>query len=96
MSWITAPEGEVTIATRCGRNGSFRFFAAVYSREAFIRIAALVMTFGLAYGALDELHQAFVFGRGARLTDVMIDGIGIALALTVISLFGGRTSKYRP
>lgn len=75
---------------------SFRFFAVVYPREAFIRIAALVMTFGLAYGALDELHQAFVFGRGARLTDVMIDGIGIALALTVIGLFGGRTSKYRP
>ena len=24
MSWITAPEGDVTIAMRCGRNGSGR------------------------------------------------------------------------
>ncbi|MGB3073473.1 MAG: VanZ family protein [Candidatus Moraniibacteriota bacterium] len=75
---------------------AYRFFRSVYSREALARIAALAAVFALASGALDELHQAFVFGRGARLTDVMIDGIGIALALTVIGLFGGRTSKYRP
>ncbi|MFZ1655124.1 MAG: VanZ family protein [Candidatus Moraniibacteriota bacterium] len=72
---------------------SFRFFAAVYSREAFIRIAALVIAFGLAYGALDELHQAFIFGRGARLTDVAIDGLGIVFALAIIYwLRSGRTT----
>lgn len=73
---------------------SFRYFTAVYPRETFTRIAMLVMVFGLCYGALDELHQAFIFGRGARLTDVAIDGLGTVLALTAIGLFEGRASKY--
>lgn len=66
---------------------SFRFFAAVYPLEYFSRVAILSGAFALAYGALDEFHQAFVFGRGARLSDVAIDGIGITLALAAIYLF---------
>ncbi len=71
---------------------SFRFFAAVYPRERYTRLAILSGTFALAYGALDEFHQTFVFGRGARLTDVAIDGIGIVLALALILLLS-RSSK---
>jgi VanZ family protein len=71
---------------------SFRFFAAVYPRERYPRLAILSGAFALAYGALDEFHQTFVYGRGARLTDVAIDGIGIALALAAVYLFRTRRS----
>lgn len=53
----------------------------LYLREWFTRenlrwVIATAIMFSLAYGALDELHQAFVFGRGSRLTDVLVDGGG--------------------
>ncbi|MFZ1618524.1 MAG: VanZ family protein [Flavobacteriales bacterium] len=72
---------------------SYRFFVAVYPRETFARVAALVLCFGLAYGALDEFHQSFVFGRGARFTDVLVDGLGTVLALMLISLLQKRVGK---
>lgn len=72
---------------------SFRFFMAVYPRERFSRVAILSGAFALAYGALDEFHQSFVFGRGARLMDVAIDGIGIALALMLIFLLQKRGER---
>lgn len=72
---------------------SFRFFAAVYPLERFSRVAILSGTFALAYGALDEFHQSFVFGRGARLSDVAIDGIGIVLAIAVIFALRARDKR---
>ncbi len=69
---------------------SFRFFVAMYPSERFSCVTILSGVFALAFGALDEFHQSFVFGRGARLTDVAIDGIGIALALAAIYLFRTR------
>lgn len=72
---------------------SFRFFSAVYPLARFSRVAILAGAFALAYGALDEFHQSFVFGRGARLSDVAIDGIGIALALAVIFILHMRDKR---
>ncbi|QQR78118.1 MAG: VanZ family protein [Candidatus Moraniibacteriota bacterium] len=72
---------------------AYRFFRSVYSREALARIAALAAVFALAYGALDELHQAFVFGRGARLTDVMIDSVGILLVLVTLLILRQRRGR---
>lgn len=72
---------------------SFRFFAAVYPHERFSRVAILSGAFALAYGALDEFHQSFVFGRGARLSDVMIDGIGISISLVLIFLYQVRNRE---
>jgi len=34
---------------------------------------------GLAYGALDELHQSFVPGRDPDIHDWVVDGIAVAL-----------------
>ncbi len=69
---------------------AFRYFSALFLRETFNRVILLAASFSLAYGMLDELHQFFVFGRGARFTDVLVDGIGIVLALGVVTLFRRR------
>lgn len=33
----------------------------------------------LLYGVSDEWHQSFIPYRGAKITDVLIDGIGIVI-----------------
>ncbi|MFA9262593.1 MAG: VanZ family protein [Undibacterium sp.] len=66
---------------------TFRYFSVIFSRETLTRIILVTASFSLVYGVLDELHQFFVFGRGARFTDVLVDGIGIALALLAVTLF---------
>jgi VanZ family protein len=45
----------------------------------------LILAFGLAllYGVSDEFHQSFVPGRVPDLLDLVSDGLGAALALTV-------------
>jgi VanZ family protein len=44
------------------------------------RPALVVMALCVAYAALDEWHQSFVPGRTASPGDVLIDGVGAALA----------------
>lgn len=72
---------------------AWRYFTAVFQKESLTRVLFLAGSFALTYGVLDELHQFFVFGRGARLTDVAIDGIGVVLALGLITLLYRRVVK---
>lgn len=66
---------------------AFRFFRSLFgSGESWRRVAVLAVTFAFAYGALDELHQAFVFGRGSRFSDVGIDVLGSIIALGMIQI----------
>lgn len=69
---------------------AWRYFTHVFQKESHLRIMILAAAFSLTYGMLDELHQFFIFGRGARFTDVLVDGIGTALLLAVITLFRRR------
>ncbi len=39
---------------------------------------------GLAYAVSDEIHQAFVPGRHARLLDVVIDALGVLAGLLAL------------
>lgn len=41
----------------------------------------------VAYAACDEFHQAFVSGRGAMVTDVLIDAVGVTVGVAAILLF---------
>lgn len=43
--------------------------------------AFLAVAISAVYGASDELHQYFVPGRNARLTDVLIDALGATAAM---------------
>lgn len=69
---------------------AWRYFTAVFQRESFARTLLLAGSFALAYGMLDELHQFFIFGRGARFTDVLVDFFGIALVLGAIAIWQRR------
>lgn len=66
---------------------AWRYFSDRFRSESQRRLLMLSATFVLVYGMLDELHQFFIFGRGARFTDVAVDGLGIALALVLIMAF---------
>lgn len=65
---------------------AFRFFWLFYAKETFGRVLFLAAGFAIMYGATDELHQFFIFGRGAHLQDVLVDGLGIGL-MSLILLF---------
>lgn len=73
---------------------AFRYFRLSYVRETFNKVLFLAAAFSLMYAATDELHQYFVPGRGARLTDVLIDGFGIILMSLLLSLW--YKNKNRP
>lgn len=39
---------------------------------------------GILYASLDEIHQSFIPGRSAKVTDVLLDTIGITVGIMVI------------
>jgi VanZ family protein len=53
-------------------------------RERGLRYLMAVI-FSFIYAASDEFHQAFVFGREGKITDIGIDIVGISLGLSVYS-----------
>jgi VanZ family protein len=58
-------------------------------------MSVLGLTFlsAIAYACSDEFHQLFVTGREGKISDVMIDFIGIALAGLLAVLFA-RWKRY--
>ena len=58
-------------------------FLLTWAGKVLWRYAAS-LGFTLIYAATDELHQLFLDGRGARLSDVLIDFIGAFIACTLL------------
>jgi VanZ family protein len=54
--------------------------------------AWLALALSAAYAATDEIHQIFVPGRQAAVTDVLLDSFGAACGLLLL-WFAGRLSK---
>ena len=50
------------------------------------RACVLAIVCGSLYGVTDEFHQLFVPGRAGKLTDVLIDCIGVSLITAVLWL----------
>lgn len=73
---------------------TFRYFFLSYTRESWAKILLLAAAFSLMYAATDELHQFFVPLRGARFSDVLIDGAGILLGSA--ALFFLMRNENRP
>lgn len=63
---------------------SVRFLFAWFPQGGIRSIMLAAAAFSVTYGISDELHQFFVPYRGAKLTDVVIDGLGVLSAAAVI------------
>lgn len=70
---------------------SFRFFRLSFIRENFGSVLLLAAVFSIAYGATDELHQFFVPLRGAKITDVLIDSLGVFLAASALFFWKNKS-----
>src|SRR5271154_96524 len=55
-------------------------------REFGPRLALIVILMVAGYAALDEFHQSFVPGRGAAVSDVLLDTTGGAAAQLLVAL----------
>ncbi len=56
-------------------------------REFGLRLAVIAILIVAAYAALDEYHQSFVPGRGAAVSDVLLDTAGGAAAQLAMAIF---------
>lgn len=64
----------------------FLLFIAVYSKkEKLIFSSAAAVIIGTAYGVFDELHQYFIPGRSCQIMDMVIDAVGVLLAVLLCS-----------
>lgn len=41
---------------------------------------------GIEYAIIDEVHQLFIDGRAGKVTDVLIDSVGVALGICTLML----------
>ncbi len=64
----------------------FRALAAAGSGTSRARLVRLSMAIAAAYALSDEIHQAFVRGRGPSVIDWMIDATGAALGIILFSV----------
>lgn len=65
---------------------AMRFASLLFPRISLRKILLMAGAFSILYGATDEWHQSFVPYRGAKMSDVMIDGLGILLSGSLILL----------
>ena len=56
----------------------------VFSHPLISTPSEMSFLIALSYAFTDEIHQLFVPGRGGRLTDVLIDLLGIIIATQLI------------
>ena len=52
------------------------------------RAAALAIAIAVVYAGTDELHQMFVPGRSAQLSDLVADGLGVIVGASLCWLWG--------
>ena len=60
------------------------FFRTTYKSLIFKKAILYSALFSIAYALTDEYHQLFVLGRTGNLGDVLIDSVGVFLAVFLI------------
>jgi VanZ family protein len=63
----------------------FRALTQTYHHSSFASNAKTTFFISLLYAISDEFHQRFTYGRTSRLRDIVIDTLGILLALYLIN-----------
>jgi VanZ family protein len=66
---------------------SERFVRASFPTQSFKKILLWAALFSILYAISDEMHQFFVPYRGAKVSDVLIDGVGVLFAGTFLWFF---------
>ena len=61
-------------------------FVSTYEMEKIKKIYISIVM-GITYAISDEIHQAFIPGRAAKLTDVIIDTMGVFLGIVILLIF---------
>lgn len=64
-----------------------------YNIKEFDRIA-ICLIIGIIYATSDEIHQAFVPGRGPMFTDVLIDSMGVTVGMLIGKVSAKIYEKY--
>ncbi len=74
-----------------------RFVTDCFPREPFRKVLAFSAVCALSFAASDELHQFFVPYRGAKISDVLIDSIGVfGMAGMLLLLWQKERGKKNP
>ena len=82
------------IARKLGHVGGYALLTAAWAWALHGLVARPVLwaaALSFLYACSDEYHQTFVDGRSGTVTDVLIDSVGIALALLAIDWRARRT-----
>ena len=58
-------------------------------------IIIISIIFCILCSSLDEVHQLFISGRTGKLTDVLVDSIGIILGYILIEVHYGKKKKVK-
>ncbi|MBB6216386.1 VanZ family protein [Anaerosolibacter carboniphilus] len=56
-----------------------------------LKLYSVTFYMSLVYASLDEFHQSFVPGRGPQVSDVLLDGVGVAMGI----LLSAMLRRYR-
>ena len=64
-----------------------------YDIKEFDRFS-ISLIIGIIYASSDEIHQAFVPGRGPMLTDVLIDTSGVTVGILLVIVIFKIYKKY--
>ena len=60
-------------------------FVSTYNIPEKTRIISSLLV-GMIYASSDEIHQRFVAGRSAQVTDVMLDTLGVLFGILILML----------
>lgn len=62
-------------------------FLFIYIKgSAGVKVRLWAALFAFLYAASDEIHQLFIEGRAGKVSDVIIDSVGIAVAFIIVTL----------
>ncbi|MDD5084111.1 MAG: VanZ family protein [Candidatus Moranbacteria bacterium] len=70
-----------------------RVFSFLFSKNERVAMGFSILS-ALIYAVSDEIHQLFVFARTGKLTDVLIDSIGIFIASALFVRFFDRLPAF--
>ncbi len=66
-----------------------------WKKSSYIRAAVYALAFSALFAVTDEIHQAFVPGRGPAVRDVLIDTLGAAVGVGLVCLVYRYKQKRR-